>query len=1016
MIRDPSELELWAHQLAAVEKCEDYFASESKKGCLVHMPTGTGKTGVMAVLASRRAANKPVLVACPSAALVEQLRHELRTDFWDRIGATAEWRPDLVLQALPGSIDDIERKLTKAADQRVVIVATIQAIQQIYAAGVIDRLTRHVGTILFDEGHREPAPIWAKVVRGFSVPTVLFSATPFRGDMKIFEIDDEHIYFLPFSEAVNEAIIRGVTIDEQDLSEDIHMFARQVVAERDRLVAEGIFQADSKVIVRAASEGTVSDLFDAFVEALKGREEGVLAMHNTFTDSGKPGMERRKHVPPLRKRTEKFLIHQFMLVEGIDDPACTILAIYEPFSSTRMLVQQIGRLTRQPPGFAGIKVSNAYVLARVNETVADQWKSFLDYDQACVDNGGKPPIRNSEEVLQNLVAALPKMDFINGKFRQRLDLGDDDLSADLLFPKAAVVYEIASDFNLDDFQADISALLEQEDRFQHQTGATASGECRYHVSLGLTQSPFLSESLFQSVSLDVTIYALTGDRLFFYDSAGLWIDEIENIGARVSPKVLRSLLPSEAANSISFLAVKNTDLGPLALRSRTLSARSLERSGTFMGEHMNVVTRATGFVEKTRRSVGFSRARVRDGAGYTATAQEFAEWCDKVNAHIDFGRPGAPIFDRFALAANVPDDKTPINILIDIQELSEQFVRDGNQIEVDPEGMCVNVLPDPNPKAPAPYHFDLTIDGVTHTIWLRWEPQKRKYWLISQSLSQIKARTDSKLTLTRRLNQAQAFRIITADHRHVYVSGAFYGIDLDLANPDGAGQLVLDLITPVAGLEAIKSEKGKPQGESLATWRTGSLFRFVDDELVRGKGNNAFGMTFPALVCDDLGTEAGDFIAVDDDPSNQQVVFVVCKHKKDEPGVSTSAFYDVTGQGLKNLAFLKSDGADVPGSPRKFDQDWKLSADGKTDTVPRRRAGPDSKKFRNLLGRTKRAPGAERSIWLVCAGGMLSKQALEKEFQRKPPQAHVLQFYHLVVSAYSACQSVGVQLKIFCAK
>jgi hypothetical protein len=66
-----------------------------------------------------------------------------------------------------------------------------------------------------------------------------------------------------------------------------------------------------------------------------------------------------------------------------------------------------------------------------------------------------------------------------------------------------------------------------------------------------------------------------------------------------------------------------------------------------------------------------------------------------------------------------------------------------------------------------------------------------------------------------------------------------------------------------------------------------------------------------------------------------------------------------------------------------------------------------------MLARVKQSPGAEREIWLVCAGGMLSKFALEREFQSSPPKAHVLQFYHLVISTYSAYQSVGVNLKIF---
>ncbi|MEW6294662.1 MAG: hypothetical protein AB1544_15365, partial [Pseudomonadota bacterium] len=85
--------------------------------------------------------------------------------------------------------------------------------------------------------------------------------------------------------------------------------------------------------------------------------------------------------------------------------------------------------------------------------------------------------------------------------------------------------------------------------------------------------------------------------------------------------------------------------------------------------------------------------------------------------------------------------------------------------------------------------------------------------------------------------------------------------------------------------------------------------------------------------------------------------------------------------------YLKSDGQELPGSPTKFDQNWKMTEEGKTDYVPRKRAGPGSIAFRRLLARTIRTPGTERTLWLVCAGGMLSKAALEREF-RRPKRTH----------------------------
>jgi len=1013
--RNSSELGLWPHQLKAVNRCEAYFASGSTKGCLVHMPTGTGKTGVMATLASRRAARNPVLVVCPSAALVAQLRQEFRSEFWKKVGAPAFWRPDQVVQALPGSIDALSEQLKKASGQRIIVVATIQAVQQIYAAGEVAKLHKFVGTVLFDEGHREPAPSWAKVIRSFAVPTVLFSATPFRGDLKVFDIDDNHIDFLSFTDAVNQALIRGVIVEERPLSDNPELFAKQIIDARDKLIAVGTFDQDCKVIVRAASEDTVSDLFNAFVAALGRRDDGVLAMHINFADSGPVGAQRRRDVPNLKQRTEKFLIHQFMLVEGIDDPACTILAVYEPFTSTRMLVQQVGRLTRQPLGKIGDKASPAMVLARKDDGVSEQWKSFLQYDKACIDNGGKPPLRKGEEVFQKLVAALPEMDYVEGKFRKRINLEEEDLSGDLRFPKAAVVYETEPGFDLDEFRADVSALLEEEDRLEHRVGE-AGDKGHYHVSLGLTQTPFLADSLFQVASLEITIYATVGRRLYFYDSAGLWIDELEHIGARVGPKVLHSLLPENSADLITFMAVKNTDIGPTALRSRTLSARSLARSGVFMGEHMNVITRATGWADKTRRTVGFSRSRVRDGEGYGETAKGFSDWCEEVDQHLASNRAPAPMLSRFALPGSVPADTTPINILIDLNEIQEQFTSAEGEVKFDTEGLCVDITPDTGPQPPAPFRFELTLNGAPHTIWIRWDSRKKKYWLTSSTVSKIKTKTDDRISLTKRLNQLQAFRVITSDCRHAYVDGAFYTLDLRLADPQGAGRMVLDLITPIDELAGITSEKGTPKGESLKTWRAGSLFRYIDDALTKRSGSPAFGLPFPSLVCDDLATEAGDFIGVDPDPSHSRVVFVVAKHKSGNPGVSTSAFYDVSGQALKNLAYLKSDGQELPGSPTKFDQNWKMTEEGKTDYVPRKRAGPGSIAFRRLLARTIRTPGTERTLWLVCAGGMLSKAALEREFRRPKPRANVLQFYHLVVSAYSACQSVGVGLKIFCAE
>lgn len=1015
-------LALWPHQHAALDTIDAYFASASTRACLVNMPTGTGKTGVMAAAARQRAESGPVLVVCPSAALVEQLTDQFESRFWDRIGADAAWRPDRVWNVLPSEIEGLAERLDGHGGDRIIVVSTVQAIQQIDADGKIDQINGRIGTILFDEGHREPAPSWARVVRGFAVPTVLFSATPFRGDLKIFDVDDDHIHFLGFTDAVDQHLIRGVEIDEQPLPLSHEDYALDLVARVDALVAGGRFTAANKVIVRCDSEESVTEMHQALTTALAGRTDGVMAIHHNFPERPIYGLFDR--VPrDLAARPERYLVHQFMLIEGIDDPRCTVLALYEPFTNTRMLVQQIGRLIRHP-GPIGAAVSPAYVLAPEGRAIGDEWRSFLAFDAASKANGNKPLVRNDATILENLIAALPNLDYVMGRFRERPDLGDPGLHDDLRFPSAAVAFTIEPDLDLDDFQKAIREELSREDRYEALTGQTADGQCRYHISLRLTPSPFLSGSLFQAPSLEATIYAKKNKRLFFFDSAGLWINELEGIGPRVNAKTLRALLPDGPGNSISFMSVKNTDLGPLALRSRSLSARSLDRSGVFMGEHLNVVTRAAGYIHPKaaadgfRRAVGFSRSRVRDGKGNDLSAQQYADWCGTIDTQLDAAARTASIFTRFAMPDKVPADTTPINILVDMVEMGDQFVAKGQSAAVSIEDLCVSVEEDADPKAPGRFRFHLHVDGEEHPVWIDWNAKKSKYWLVSPGLSRIKTKDNPKISLTRRLNQLQPFRIITRDLAHTYVGGDFYRLDLDLTDPKGAASLVLDLITAIPGLGAVTSEKGELVDGQVDYWADGSLFEFLDKALRPDRGPALFGASFPDLVCDDLQDEVGDFLGLDEASTSPAAVAVAGKWKTGNPGVSASAFYDVCAQGLKNLAYMKSDGVALPGSQTRFDGRWRLSKRNSpiTQTVNRKRHGRGSKAFRGAFQRLRAAPTTDRAIWLVCSGGMLSLAKLKVEFAKHQPEPHVLQFYHLVLSTYSACQSVGVRLRILCAE
>jgi superfamily II DNA or RNA helicase len=999
-------LRLWPHQVSAIDMCRRYFKSRSDKAALVQLPTGTGKSGVMAVISSKRSKARPVLVVCPSAALVKQLTNDFSQGFWRKIGATKKWAPE-VYQLLPSTVSDLEVLLGSGQGKHVVVIGTVQALVRIHSSKDYRRITDKFGTILFDEGHREPAPQWAAAVRGFNCKTVLFSATPFRNDMKLFNVDSKFTSFMSFAHAVDNHIIRGVRVEEKRFGGALE-FARLAIRTRDGLIRSRRFNRSDKMIVRADSKSHVEELFAAFVRELGARDDGVLALHDDFKSSGRKGRLKSSVVPEdLRERSERFVIHQHKLTEGIDDPSFTMLALYDRFSTDRQLVQQIGRLTRMPVGRKRI-AGDAYVLAREGDGVAAMWQRFIRFDEVCGENGGAV-IRTNRSVLDGWLRQLPEVDYVEGKFRSRIEWGEGALG-DIRVPRSAVVYNVDRGFILDRFSKTVSTALVDADRDEVAAGRI-DPQCGCHLSIRLKQTPFLSTSLFLSPSLEVTIYALHRSRLFLFDSAGLWMDETDKVKRREGVRSLQSLMPSGGDTVFSAVSMINSDLAPHAVRSRRVTSRSLERADAFIGEKMFLLSQVTGSVpssvpdRRETRSVGFAKSRVRQGSGYDATPMQFSRWARDVEQEIRQAPPASPFFGRFAMPTEVPADTTPVNILVDIG-LIDGEVTDANGVEVkfDLEGLCVDVVEDAAGGDGYRHRFLLELlerDPVT--VWIKWDVSTRKYWLKSDELSSFKIGDNARNSLTQRINKRQSFRVVPAASRSVYAYGEFYDAKLDLS-VGGAANLVKDLVAGLKELRTTSSEKG--DRANATNWTASSVFGVVDKN---ARHKSKFGQPFTGLVCDDLGTEVADFVATDDGikSGEARAVFIAAKWADGEPGVGASPLYDICAQVTKNLPYLKADAPPLPSSPAK----WK----GKLGKIARLRLGSSPSQVRKEFSAIRRNPNARRQTWMVLGGGLLSRAKLEKEFQRPAPKPHVLQFYYLMLSTYSACQSVGIDLKVFCA-
>jgi hypothetical protein len=248
---------LWSHQVAAISLGAAYLSADRKlpiegianEAALIKMATGTGKSAVISVVCRALPTIRRALVLTPREALTDQLYRYIRRDFWSTMGfdvgqgpaafhddgsRTGQAVPEAyITKLLPSSVGSILH--AAGAHQRLVLVGTLQALDQIrrtstkrsndpaedtaatQALQMLD-LIRNFDLVVVDEGHYEPAISWSRAIRDADLPTILFSATPYRNDYKSFRVRGRFVFNQPIQEALAEKIIRRPIFKSLDSS------------------------------------------------------------------------------------------------------------------------------------------------------------------------------------------------------------------------------------------------------------------------------------------------------------------------------------------------------------------------------------------------------------------------------------------------------------------------------------------------------------------------------------------------------------------------------------------------------------------------------------------------------------------------------------------------------------------------------------------------------------------------------------------------------------------------------
>lgn len=1000
-------LPLWPHQVHAVETVISYLDPSQPGSALVRMPTGSGKSGIITVLTRCLDEVEDALVVCPHEMLRDQLIEDIEHRFFDNIGASnADWKKSVKL-LLPSTVSKV---LTARASAGVVFVGTIQGLQIIYKTQAEDyrKLADRIALVIFDEGHREPAPEWADAVRMLRRPTVLCTATPYRNDLKLFEVNQRFIATLSHQEAEEEGFIRHIEFVALGTWSTANEFVEALLDfwhGRFRKLAPSKAKSP-RAIIRCANRDAIVQV----VRLLKSRGETAVGIHETFPPREEDSLRRDVPKDPER-RPETFWVHQYKLLEGIDVRDFCLLSLFHPLKNARSLVQQVGRIIRNPGRAPNQK---AFVLSAKGDRQQEFWLGYLRYERDFEKEPGRNETRQIFDASRDL---QPEFQYVDGNYRERFNPDAQKLHERLQFAFSTVVFSVGLSFDLDAFARSLEKEWKDKD-LDVRSSERPDKDTIVVVYVGWANSAILRSDALMEFRLGLTICRRIDGYLFFNDSEGNLCDFLRENADLVDPAKLERLFVGKTAR-LSSVSVINSDLGSYSIRRRMIQARTISDTAPGLADHAQFCSTVQGYTEEQtghlrRRYVGLTRARVSDRAKGTGEYSEYIGWVKDVARELDGTDDPMDVFERFALYSSPPLKPEPRNILVDLDGVAEEFHfedEDRNSVSFATDDLCHDI------KSGG---FQWLVDGKPYDVSVDFDRRRKRYVIKSSGLEGLFVRTGdrgSEENVISFLNRHQAFRIVPESAGCIYAHGRFYKPRHPLhGRSKNRGIDLLQIFHPVPALETADSEKGKPNTATKDGWQDGSIFGLLEKAARATRRIPSYAdlnalSNIDILVCDDLNKETADFIAYRESP--REVTFI---HAKDGGGrqLSASAFQEVCGQAMKNLDPLMSYSDAVPRNLSGWDKPWN---NGITGTVKSRiRVGQQSQKpsaIWDLMRAAIRDPNAIRQVWIVLGQGF-SREAFEKERDRPDPKPETIQILYLLQSTWNAVGAIGAQLKVFC--
>jgi hypothetical protein len=274
-------------------------------------------------------------------------------------------------------------------------------------------------------------------------------------------------------------------------------------------------------------------------------------------------------------------------------------------------------------------------------------------------------------------------------------------------------------------------------------------------------------------------------------------------------------------------------------------------------------------------------------------------------------------------------------------------------------------------------------------------------------------------TVSEYLTETQHFAVFVPEPTAVYVDGAFHNVKRRSRGSEGFW--LANHLESVPGLNRAIPEKGKVvQTPDGPTWDKESLFGIIDRFGNAGpnSANSALREHLSGidlLICDDLGSEAADFIALDTIHSRVILIHAKARTSRGKSSqhagarrLSAASLDVVCSQADRNLWHLVSAGEELVGRASGWDTPW----EGRVKRI--RFGAKNSAAALAKIQRVLAKPNVRREVWVVTSYAFSKTHFVAERLRPRAP-AWVASLESLLQSTATSVRAAGGNFRLFCA-